>query len=130
MYRSGTDVDNRSEYTLMQSMSDSKDAIEAIVNSYIASVMFAGNIPEELKITEKEIQDRAELEIQDDEVVEEEEEEESRYATDDIIAVTYGTLDGEAYKTMLLNYNNYVVTLVYEGVRYTIGAYSFVVIKR
>ncbi len=130
MYRSGEDVNTRAEYTLMKSMTDSKIALEAIVNAYIDSASFAGNIPEELKITEEEIQARLELEIEDEETVIEEEEEKSHYATDNIIAVTYGTLDGEAYKTMLLNYNNYMVTLVYDGVRYTIPAYDFVVIKK
>ncbi len=129
MYRAGSGVDDRAEYALMQSIGDSKLALEELVNTYVAKSIFTGNIDDELKITEKEIQERLELELEDEEVVEEEDKEESRYATDGIIAVTYGTLEGKAYKTMLLNYNNYMVTLVYNGIRYTIPAYGFVVIK-
>ena len=129
MYRAGAGVDDRAEYELMQSINDSQNALQTMVDTYVGKSIFTGNIPEELKITEKEIQERLELELDEEEIVDDEEKEESRYATDGIIAVTYGTLSGEAYKTMLLNYNNYMVTLVYDGVRYTIPAYGFVAIK-
>ena len=129
MYRAGTSVNDVSEYTLMQSMTDNFTAIEAIVNSYIGGVACSDVIPAELKVTAQDIQNRADLELDDEEEDVEEEIEESRYSADNIVAVTYGTLDGEAYKTMLLNYNNYMVTLVYNGIRYTIPAYGFVVIK-
>ena len=66
----------------------------------------------------------------EDSVEEEEEEEYSRYATENIVAVTYGDTDGNAYKTMLLNYNNYTVRVVYDNIEYTIPAYEFVVIER
>ena len=66
----------------------------------------------------------------EDSVEEEEEEEYSRYATENIVAVTYGDTDGNAYKTMLLNYNNYTVRVVYDDIEYTIPAYEFVVIER
>ena len=66
-----------------------------------------------------------------EEVVEEEEVEEySRYATENIVAVTYGSDNGDPYKTIILNYNNYTVTVVYNDIEYTIPAYEFVVIKR
>jgi hypothetical protein len=76
-------------------------------------------------------------------VVEKEEEEEiveetvSRYSTENIVVVTYG--DGNvAYKSVVLNYNNYTVKVVYDttddgvdnGIEYTIPAYEFVVIER
>ena len=64
------------------------------------------------------------------EEVEEEEVEDFRYTAEDVVAVTYGNNDGSAYKTILLNYNNYTVRVVYEGVEYTIPAYEYVVIKR
>ena len=51
----------------------------------------------------------------------------SKYATDNIVAVTYGNADGSAYKTIILNYNNYDVNIEYMGVMYTIPAYYFVV---
>ena len=69
--------------------------------------------------------------INRDEVVEEEEEEEySRYATENIVAVTYGIDNTNPYKTIILNYNNYAVRVVYDGMEYTIPAYEFVVIQR
>ena len=62
-----------------------------------------------------------------------EEEEESKYSVGNIVAVTYGTADGSAYKTILLNYNNYTVRVSYEydGVtyEYNISAYDYVVIQ-
>ncbi len=61
-----------------------------------------------------------------DEVVEDEKVE-SKYSTDNIVAVTYGNEDGTAYKTIILNYNNYDVNIEYMGVMYTIPAYYFVV---
>lgn len=57
----------------------------------------------------------------------EEDEETSKYSTDNIVAVTYGNADGSAYKTIILNYNNYDVNIEYDGVVYTIPAYYFVV---
>ena len=53
---------------------------------------------------------------------------ESKYITENIVAVTYGNDDGTAYKTIILNYNDYYVSVVYNGVEYTIPAYEFVVI--
>ncbi len=69
--------------------------------------------------------------ISREEAVEEEEVEEySRYTTENIVAVTYGSDNGDPYKTIILNYNNYTVTVVYNDVEYTVPAYEFVVIKR
>jgi len=65
--------------------------------------------------------------ITEKEDVVEEGEEVSKYATDNIVAVTYGNEDGSAYKTVILNYNNYDVNIEYDGVVYTIPAYYFVV---
>ena len=61
----------------------------------------------------------------------------SRYDTDNIVAVTYGSKDGDPYKTVILNYNNYTINITYDstddgidnGKEYTIPAYSFVEIK-
>ena len=57
-----------------------------------------------------------------------EEEVDSRYMTENIVAVTYGSAMGQAYKTIILNYNNYSVNIVYNGKEYTIPAYEFVVV--
>ena len=62
---------------------------------------------------------------------EEAEEEASRYISDDgrIVAVTYGDAKtGAAYKTFVLNYNNFSVSVEYDGVSYTIPAYDYVVV--
>lgn len=61
---------------------------------------------------------------------EEEVEVKDKYETENIVAVTYGNDDGSAYKTVILNYNNYTVRVVYDGIEYTVPAYEFVVIKR
>ena len=61
------------------------------------------------------------------EEVVEEKNEISKYATDNVVAVTYGSKEGIAYKTIILNYNNYDINIEYEGVVYTIPAYYFVV---
>jgi len=67
-------------------------------------------------------------------VGEEEEEETSRYLSDDgrIVSVTYGTKNADgsysAYKTFILNYNNFSVNVEYNDVTYTIPAYGYVVV--
>lgn len=53
-------------------------------------------------------------------------EEESKYTTENVIAVTYGNDDGTAYKTIILNYNNYAIKIEYNDIVYTIPAYGFV----
>ncbi len=64
-----------------------------------------------------------------------EEEEASRYLSDDgrIVSVTYGTKNADgsysAYKTFILNYNNFSVNVEYEDVTYTIPAYGYVVVR-
>ncbi|MBR6781891.1 MAG: hypothetical protein IKM33_01670 [Clostridia bacterium] len=65
---------------------------------------------------------------------EEEEDETSRYLSDDgrIVSVTYGTKNADgsysAYKTFILNYNNFSVNVEYSDVTYTIPAYGYVVV--
>ena len=64
----------------------------------------------------------------------EEEDETSRYLSDDgrIVSVTYGTKNADgsysAYKTFILNYNNFSVNVEYSDVTYTIPAYGYVVV--
>ena len=66
--------------------------------------------------------------------VDEEENETSRYLSDDgrIVSVTYGTKNADgsysAYKTFILNYNNFSVNVEYNDVTYTIPAYGYVVV--
>ena len=53
----------------------------------------------------------------------------TKYNTENIVAVTYGTKDGQAYKTVILNYNNYTVRVVFNGMEYTIPPHEYAVIK-
>ncbi len=63
-------------------------------------------------------------------------EEASRYLSDDgrIVSVTYGdqNADGSytAYKTFILNYNNFSVNVTYADVTYTIPAYGYVIVMQ
>ncbi len=65
-------------------------------------------------------------------VVEKEEEEASKYVSDDghIVAVTYGEAQADGsyknYKTFILNYNNFAVSVVYEGATYTVPAHGYI----
>ena len=63
----------------------------------------------------------------DDAEEEDVDDETSKYATENIVCVVYGNDDGSAYKTIILNYNNYAVKIEYDGVLYTIPAHYFVV---
>ena len=71
-----------------------------------------------------------------DEDEEEIDDETSRYLSDDgrIVSVTYGdkNADGSytAYKTFILNYNNFSVSVEYDGVTYTIPAYGYVIVMQ
>ena len=52
-----------------------------------------------------------------------------KYSVDNsVTAVTYGTEMGNAYKTLLLNFNDYAVKTTFNGINYTIEAYGYVVI--
>ena len=53
----------------------------------------------------------------------------AKYKLDDgsIVAVTYGEV-GAPYKTFLLNYNYFDITVEFEGTMYEIGAYGYAVV--
>lgn len=52
-----------------------------------------------------------------------------KYSVDNnVVAVTYGAEMGDAYKTLLLNFNDYAVKTTFNGINYTIEAYGYVVI--
>ena len=80
---------------------------------------------------EADVKARIARENDRNQVVEDEEEEApaSKYATENIVAVTYEDGKGNPYKTFILNYNNYSVKVVYDGIEYNIAAYEFVEIK-
>jgi len=88
-------------------------------------------------LTEKDIEDRLILPEEEEEEDTNEEDVDSIYLSDNgnIVAVTYGGKDGvdtAAYKTFILNYNNYAVTVRYEvngEIKiYTIPANEYVVV--
>ena len=56
-----------------------------------------------------------------------------KYAVEEgsIVIVTYGGkngVDSDAYKSIILNYNNFAVSVEYEGLVYTLPAYGYVVV--
>ena len=102
-------AENERIIAIIAALQSNKDASD---NTVLDDILSRIDVNE--RITEKE------------EVVEEDKEV-SKYATDNIVAVTYGNDDGSAYKTVILNYNNYDVNIEYDGVVYTIPAYYFVV---
>ena len=58
----------------------------------------------------------------------------NKYLVDNnqIVVVTYGTRENgvkTAYKSFILNYNNFAVTVVYEGITYTIASGGYVMIQ-
>ena len=60
--------------------------------------------------------------------------ESTKYTSSDgsIVAVTYGGKDGDdnkAYRTFILNYNSFAITVTYDGVEYTIPGYGYKVIN-
>ena len=110
----------RSSYE--EAVAENKRVIEIVTALDKNTAASDNNILEDLlgriDVNER-ITERNEI-VEEDEVV-------SKYATDNIVAVTYGNADGSAYKTIILNYNNYDVNIEYMGVMYTIPAYYFVV---
>ena len=87
-------------------------------------------------LTQKKINDR----IASNDIVigpseEEQEEVFDKYAVEEgsIVVVTYGGKDGvdnNAYKSIILNYNNFSVKVEYQGMVYTLPAYGYVVVMQ
>lgn len=123
LYVSGTYPVDYKVYTLAQSTEDMRKAYNDALQKVMDDTAALGQITADefyTIISRNDIPEEEEIE---------EEEAFNKYETAGIIAVTYGSLDGEAYKTMILNYNNYAVTIEYNGVLYTISAYGFVTVK-
>ena len=103
----------------MAAVSEEMRVVVDTIEGYKASILaIAGNIlePEEEAGEEEEIVDPAK-------VINE------RYLLDDgsIVAVTYGE-EGAPYRTFLLNYNYFTISVEYDGETYEIDRYDFVVI--
>ena len=126
LYISGTDHNDFRTYGLSISAQEMCEDFEVKVDAIIKDTAALGEITEEefLEMLGGDEEEEVEDEVDDNQTVITSD----KYATKGIIAVTYGTLEGVAYKTMLLNYNNYAVNVTYEGVHYTIPAYGFVTI--
>ena len=98
----------------------------------IAYTNISDSIPEGARITEEMYEEC--FVVKDVTEDDEDDDEESRYVSDDgrIVAVTYGqkTATGTyaAYKTFILNYNNFSIQVVYDNTVYTIPAYGYVTV--
>lgn len=100
----------------------SSEQIKALLRYFVTNLS---------EITEKDIEDMIKTTTKTEE---EEIEDPSKYLSADgrIVSVTYGSKqnDGsyENYKTFLLNYNNFSVSVRYDDITYTIPAYGYVVV--
>ena len=113
-------------------LADIKDAADKC-NSYVSGIYKKV----ETHCSEEYLEERLDRYEDEDEEEEEDVEEDTIYTSNNgnIVAVTYGGKNGndnEAYKTFILNYNNYAVTVKYEvngETRvYTIPANEYVVV--
>lgn len=102
------------------------DKAKALVASTANDETFAADVDEAIEKNKPVVEEEKPDEII---VVDEN----KKYSTKNIVAVTYGTYNdkGEAvaYKTILLNYNNYSVRITYNGMEYTIAAYEYAVVN-
>jgi hypothetical protein len=139
VYYSVNDDGSYTRYNYYRSIKESL-ALSIEICDNVKTLAFAMTDVESVGDFKGDVQKRID---RNNKVVEKEEEEEiveetvSRYSTENIVVVTYG--DGNvAYKSVVLNYNNYTVKVVYDttddgvdnGIEYTIPAYEFVVIER
>lgn len=129
-YSEVTDARGNIHYIYYENQSSYKAILEGI-NSMIETVITSvadvdRDLADELEKTYK-----ASLDIKDnvdDDVVEEDKGETSKYTVDNVVIITYGS-NGVAYKNIILNYNNFTVTVEFNGIEYTIPGYDFVAIK-
>ncbi len=105
------------EETLLNTMNDAKT-----LAAQSSDKTFASDVEERIALFKS-------MNEEEEEVEDVEEDTEIKYTTESIVAVTYGNDDGTAYKTLILNYNNYTVRIEYNGNIYTIAAHKFVEIK-
>ena len=97
------------------------EGVKAAVSGYISESDIANRLPNDYSSSTDEDK--------------EEEEGFDKYAVEEgsIVIVTYGGkngVDADAYKSIILNYNNFSVSIEYEGKVYTLPAYGYVVIMK
>lgn len=131
-YASVTDGDGNIHYiyyTYQRAYSGMLEDVDGMINDIINRVAehdaeYAQTLTEKYqkasKDTEKKDDGSEDVEDETDSV-------DSKYAVESIVVVTYGS-GNKAYKHVVLNYNNFTVKVVFEGVEYTIPAYSFVAV--
>jgi hypothetical protein len=131
VYYSVNEDGTYTRYTYFMSIQDYYDQGIELAKELKAAVAKMGENSGDTSLAE-DIQKRIDRLNVSLDVEEEEEvvEEYSRYSTENIVAVTYGNDDGSAYKTIILNYNNYTIRIVYDNIEYTIPAYEFVTIMK
>ncbi len=100
------------------------DAVAALQNDPNAGDQtILDNVLNRMKINER-ISQRYENDEEEDV---EEEDAASKYETENVVCVVYGNDDGSAYKTIILNYNNYAIKVEYNGMVYNIPKHYFVI---
>ena len=114
-------------------LADSSAELKKLAKYFVVSFTnLSGDIPDGAKITDTMFEDcfKDKASNANDDT----DDEASRYVSDDgrIVSVTYGEKTAAGtyapYKTFILNYNNFSVQVVYNGVTYTIPAYSYVAV--
>ena len=114
MYEAYTEIcEKAAEYKMVYKKNDT-DKLYAAENSYTYATEFINEVLGNNNV--------------------EEDKEKTKYTCDDgsIVAVTYGGKNGddaEEYRTFLLNYNSFAVTVVYNGVSYKLEGYAYIVIN-
>ena len=111
--------------------------MDAVYAEIVAKSLDAGLIDENGEVVKDEVKNDTaapEEEDEDEEKSEFDVNVTDKYVYDDgsVLAVTYGGKDGDdeaAYRTFILNYNAFAVTVVYNDVEYTVGGYGYVVIN-
>ncbi len=81
------------------------------------------NVLNRMKINERisqRYENDEEEDVEDDDAA-------SKYETENVVCVVYGNDDGSAYKTIILNYNNYAIKVEYNGIVYNIPKHYFVI---
>ena len=140
VYYSTFDADGVTHYLIYELQSSYSTLYTEIEAKVEAAIAYVGTLDADLAAKlysqyEKTAEDTAaeKLGIKQDDVANDTDndtaqaEEYNKYEVDNIVIVTYG--DTQAYKYVILNYNDFTVKVKFNGVEYTISSYDFVDIK-